>query len=250
MVIEIAGVPAEVVCKHPRAEAFFRGYETDRPPLFRIEPSEADLEQAQAGFDVAARAEGRQSFRHPPYSLEVHAIHTRLAERLVFHNVLLMHGSALCIDGQAIIFTAPSGTGKSTHARLWREAFGERVWMVNDDKPLIRIENGAAAVHGTPWDGGRHLSRNASAPLRAIVKLERDERNRIEPLAKADAFPLLLKQCYASRDPAVQRRILALEKQLLNAVDFYILGCNMAPEAARVAWEGMNARKTGREEMI
>ncbi len=248
--VEIAGVPLAIRSRFRENSDFFREYDTRREALLTLEATEADLERMQADFDRFDEAGGLPKRRRSDAVLENYALHRLLAEKLTEHHVLLMHGSALCMDGQAYILAAKSGTGKSTHARLWREVFGDRVWMVNDDKPLIRIENGAAAVHGTPWDGGRHLSRNASAPLRAIVKLERDERNRIEPLAKADAFPLLLKQCYASRDPAVQRRILALEKQLLNAVDFYILGCNMAPEAARVAWEGMNARKTGREEMI
>lgn len=239
MRIEIAGVPVEVVCKHPRAEAFFRGYETDRPPLFRIEPTEADLEQAQAGFDAAAKAEGRQSFQHPPYSLEVHAIHTRLAERLVFRNVLLMHGSALCIDGQAIIFTAPSGTGKSTHARMWRDAFGDRVWMINDDKPMLRIEPGQVTACGTPWNGKHKLGCNGSAPLKAIVSLNRGEENRIVPMGKAEAFPVLRRQTFGSKDPAIAARILSLQAELLNAVDFYRLWCDQTPEAARVAYKGV-----------
>lgn len=237
--IEIAGVPVEVVCNHPRAEAFFRGFETDRAPLFRIEPTEADLAQAQAGFDAVAQAAGRLPYQHPPYSLEVHAIHTQLAERLVFHNVLLMHGSALCMDGQAIIFTAPSGTGKSTHARMWREAFGDRVWMINDDKPMLRIEAGLVTVYGTPWNGKHNLGCNASAPLKAIVSLNRGEENRIVPMGKAEAFPVLRRQTFGSKDPAVAARILSLQAELLNAVDFCHLWCDQTPEAARVAYEGI-----------
>ena len=122
-------------------------------------------------------------------------LHALLAEKLVAYGALLMHGSALCMDGNAYIFTAKSGTGKSTHARLWREAFGDRVWMINDDKPMIRVDE--MRVYGTPWDGKHHLSRNASAPLKAIVKLERAEENRVAPLAKADAF-----QAAPSRQPA------------------------------------------------
>ena len=78
------------------------------------------------------------------------------------------------MDGEAYIFTAVSGTGKSTHAMLWREVFGERVRMINDDKPLIRITpEGKAVVYGTPWDGKHHLSKNSAFPLKAICWLTR-----------------------------------------------------------------------------
>ena len=117
--------------------------------------------------------------------------------------------------------------------------------MVNDDKPLLRIEESGATVWGTPWNGKHRLSRNASAPLKAIVSLRRDQMNHIEPMNKADAFPILMKQCYVSNNPATLVRIMDLEKRLLDIVDFYKLGCNMRCSAAIAAWEGLtrSARK-------
>ncbi len=240
MWIEIAGVPAEVICRYAENEAFFREYVTDRPPLFSIAPTRGDLERMQADFDRMDEAEGRRKRPRPDVQLENNAIHALLSEKMAEHSVLLMHGSALCMDGEAYIFTAPSGTGKSTHARLWREVFGERVWMINDDKPMLRIGEDGTTVFGTPWNGKHRLGRNAGAPLKAIVRLGRDEKNHIEPLDKADAFLLLLRQAYSSSDPAVTARILAMEKRLLDTAAFYTLGCNREPDAARVAWEGMN----------
>lgn len=143
------------------------------------------------------------------------------------------------MDGEAVIFTANSGTGKSTHSRLWREMFGDQVWMINDDKPLLRIGEESVLVFGSPWDGKHHLSRNASAPLKAIVKLERAEVNHIEPIKKEEAFPILMKQCYVSRNPATTLRTLDLIQRLLRMTDFFKLGCNQDPEAAGVAWEGI-----------
>ena len=116
-----------------------------------------------------------------------------MAEKLIEKGVLLVHGSALCVDGQAVVFVAPSGTGKSTHARLWREVYGEQIWMINDDKPMLKIEGDQVLVYGTPWDGKHHLSRNASAPLKAMVHVKRSESNAIMPLNRADAFPVMMK---------------------------------------------------------
>ena len=242
MLIEIAGVPVEIMCRCPENEQFFRDYGSDKQPLFTVEAREEDLERIQADCDRMAEAKGFPGRRRRDAFLENCAIHALLAEKLVEHNVLLLHGSALCMDGEAIIFSAKSGTGKSTHARLWREMFGDRVWMINDDKPFLKIGKESVMVFGTPWDGKHHLSRNASAPLKAIVKLERAEENHVTTLEKDDAFQMLMDQCFVPRNPAVMLRTIDLLKQLLNRADFYKLCCNKESEAAKAAWEGLNFR--------
>lgn len=239
--IKIAGVPALIRCRYGENADFLQDYWTEEKERFIIAPEASDLMRMQADFDRMDEMEGFPKHKRPESFLENNAIHCLLAERLVWENVLLMHGSALCMDGEAYIFTAKSGTGKSTHARLWRQVFGDRVWMINDDKPMLRIEESGVTVYGTPWDGKHHLSRNASAPLKAIVNLTRDESNHIAPMSRADAFPVLMKQCYGSKDPATMGRVMELEKRLLSTVDFYTLGCNMLPEAAWVAWEGIHS---------
>lgn len=239
--VELARVPFQIRCVHAENRRFFSAYLTDRDPLFTIEPQAADLEQMQAEFDRMRNEKGIRSYRRQSGLLENEAIHGLIAERLTDYNVLLIHGSALCMDDRAYIFIAPSGTGKSTHARLWREAFGERVWMINDDKPMVRIGEEGAEVYGTPWDGKHHLSRNASAPLKAIVCLQRDKVNRISPMNKADAFPLLMRQTYFTPGFPRINRVVEIGKQLLDTIRFFDLGCNAEPDAAIKAWEGLNA---------
>ncbi|MBP5460588.1 MAG: hypothetical protein J6Y20_00475, partial [Lachnospiraceae bacterium] len=109
----------------------------------------------------------------------------------------------------------------------------------NDDKPMIRISDGKATVYGTPWNGKHRLSSNISAPLKAIVKLERDEINHIAPMKKSDAFSSLVAHAYLSKDPVIMERVLELERQILNSADFYLLGCNMTEEAAEVSFNGI-----------
>lgn len=241
MLIELAGIPAEVICRHPANELFLKEYVTDKVPLISVVPTEEDLIRIQADFDRMDKAEGRPPHKRSSAYLENNAIHALLAEKLVDFGVLLVHGSALCMDGKAYIFTAPSGTGKSTHSRLWREVYGSRVLMINDDKPLLKISEAGTTVYGTPWDGKHHLSCNAYAPLEAVVELDRDEYNHMEPMTGAEAFPLLMKHSYGSRDPVTMKKIMELRKRLLETVRFYRLGCNMSPEAARVAFETMSA---------
>ncbi len=239
--VELAGVAVQIRCRYEENRNFLSDYLSDREPVFSIEPSEKDLEVIRIRLSQQAEKDGITQPRVSEAFLENNAIHALLAEGLVHHNVLLMHGSALCMDGEAYIFTAASGTGKSTHARLWRELFGDRVWMINDDKPLLRVgADGITEVFGSPWDGKHHLSRNASAPLKAIVSLQRGTENSIEALSSAQAFTVLRRRAYISPGRDTAEAILAMENRLIAVIPFYRLFCNMECEAARVAWAGMN----------
>lgn len=152
-------------------------------------------------------------------------------------QTLLMHASVIRQGGRGYLMTAPSGTGKSTHARLWRERFGPRVTMVNDDKPLLGLGAGGVTVYGSPWDGKHRLSSNIALPLKALCLLRRGERNEIRPVTAREALPALLRQAYR---PEALARVLPLVTRLAEAAPLYELRCNMEPEAAEVAWRGMN----------
>ena len=176
--------------------------------------------------------------KQPEAYLESLAVFRRIAEWMPTQGTVLFHCSAISVDDCCYVFTAASGTGKSTHTRLWREMLGERAVMVNDDKPLIHVnEDGSAIVYGTPWDGKHHLSSNIAVPLKAICILQRDTTNHIERISKREAYPMLLQQTYRPADPVALRKTL----EILDRLDtsFYRLGCNMDPEAARVSYENM-----------
>ena len=125
----------------------------------------------------------------------------------------------------------------------WRDtATGE---MYSNSQIQMNIGTGERvieleAVYGSPWDGKHHLSRNASAPLKAIVNLQRDRTNHIEQMSRRDAFLMLLRQRYTLKDDAGVRRIIALQTSLLDATAFYRMYCNMETEAARIAWKGVS----------
>ena len=233
--IELAGIPLRIICKYKENREFFDGYYTDKTPKFVIEPTEDFIRGVQVDFDHLNDTEGHARISYEEHFLENNAIHILVADKLVEYNVLMLHGSAISMNGEGIIFTAKSGTGKSTHARLWREVFGSKVQMINDDKPMISIDEMKA--YGTPWDGKHHLSSNTSVPIKAIVKIERAKENIIERISVKEAIDLLMKQTYISRDPAKNVRILDLYTKLIEKVSFYRLKCNMEHEAAKVAWE-------------
>ena len=235
----LAECVVEITSEHEAVHKMCAPYRAAAAPDFAVCSSPGALAAARAPAARAARAEGRPVRPWSEAYLETLVIYRAIAERMPFYDTLLFHGSAIAVDGETYLFLAKSGTGKSTHARLWRERFGDRAVMINDDKPLLRVADAGATVYGTPWDGKHHLSRNASAPLKALCILERAADNRIRRIDAAEALPFLLRQCYRPADPAATVRTLALLDALVRHVPIYRLGCNTDPDAARVAYEGM-----------
>lgn len=177
--------------------------------------------------------------RFTPGHLEELAVYRALVRALLAHDVLLFHGSAVAVDGAAYLFLAPSGTGKSTHTRLWRELLGARAVMVNDDKPLLHITDSGVTIYGTPWAGKHGLNRNISVPLRAVCVLERAAENRIGTISPVEAFSFLLRQSYRYESAADEQRALRLLDLLTQQTRLYRLGCDQTVAAAETAWNAM-----------
>lgn len=123
--------------------------------------------------------------------LEISAVCRKIAEIMP-----MIHGSAISVDREGYLFTAKGGTGKSSHARLWRELLGDRAVMVNNDKPFVIISEEGARIYGTPYCCKEGMNTNISVPLKAICILKRSEENRIEQINFSDAFPILIQQKY------------------------------------------------------
>lgn len=170
--------------------------------------------------------------------LEELTVYRKIVEKMLSYDTILFHGSVVAVDGVGYLFTAKSGTGKSTHTRLWREYFGDRAVMVNDDKPLIRIAD-TVTVYGTPYNGKHRLGNNISVPLKAICILTRAADNHIEPITREQAYTMLLQQVYRPADMLKMAKTLTLIDGLADGVKLYRLGCNMNISAVKVAFEGM-----------
>lgn len=151
------------------------------------------------------------------------------------YDTMLVHSSALVYDGGAYLFSAGSGVGKSTHTRLWQQAFGDKVRIINDDKPVVRIKDNRCIVYGTPFDGGSGIANNDSAPLKAIVFIERGEQNSIRVPDTAE----ILKNLYYSTVHMVDKEtavaMLSNFEKLISLTKFYILTCNTDISAAHMA---------------
>ena len=239
---KLAGIVVQIESVYEAVHVLCRDYccPDDTVAQISVHITQRDIDQEQVKSNQEAALEGLDPVSYGPAYLETLAVYRKIAkEMLLEHDVLLFHGSAIAVDDRAVLFTAKSGTGKSTHTKLWRELLGERCYMVNDDKPLLRVGDTLTEVCGTPWNGKHHLGTNAIVPLQAICILERGETNEIARLEPKDALPMLLQQSYRADNPKTMLQLLKVIDKMAKSVAFYRLRCNMDPEAARLSYETM-----------
>jgi len=150
----------------------------------------------------------------------------QLSLQLLYHfDGIFLHGAALLYQGKAYLFTAPPGTGKSTHALLWKEKLGDRVQILNGDKPLLRLKNGIVTVYGSPWRGKEQLGFNGSAPLGGIYILRRGTQNQVTGIDPVGALAELLGATVYPPDEAGTDQLLTFLQQLTDRDPVRVLYC-------------------------
>ena len=209
------------------------------PAQAEISITEQDIE-AERCF-LSGKKNGEPLEASTPEAQELLVLCRKAAELMPQYQAVLFHGSALSMDGEGVLFTAPSGTGKSTHTALWRRVFGSRVKMINDDKPFLAVQDGHIQVFSSPWQGKHRLGENISAPLKAICILGRGEQNSIVRVPAAQALPMLMQQTYRPRSAEAMVHTLRILDCLTRQTAVYRLTCNIDPEAAWTAWRGITS---------
>ena len=160
----------------------------------------------------------------------------------------MLHSSAVVVDGKAYLFTAPCGTGKSTHTKLWLELFGERAYILNDDKPALRLEDGVWYAYGTPWSGKYDISVDARIPVGGIAAISRSETNSIEPYSGKEAILDIMRQVNRPKDMAFRIKLMELLDKLFADVPVWKLQCNKELAAAELAYRVMSGAEENENE--
>lgn len=212
----------------------------DRLAPYLTDSTEVDftVERDAEGF---AAFEQNSNFPTRPDMNEGPYLYTKICKKILSeYDGFFFHSSALQLDGEGYLFTALSGTGKSTHTGNWRRYFGDRVTMINDDKPIIRKINGTFYVCGTPWMGKSDIGCNTIAPIKAIYVLQRGEENRAEKISPGAVLKQLFEATLLPNTRENMSKLLLLFNDLFSKVNLYLLTCNKDVDAARVAYEAAN----------
>lgn len=159
---------------------------------------------------------------------------TAFSSRVTYFNGIHMHGSIVEHDGRAVVFTASSGGGKSTHSELWRTYFGDRI--INGDKAFLRIMDNSINACGSPWSGSSPYITNLKAPLAAIVVIEKAPLNEIRILNIPEAIEYFATHCYYPVwSAALTSLYMVTLGEVLKHTPVYLLKCKPEPEAAELA---------------
>lgn len=239
-ILQIAGRFIAVSANFQSTRKCCKEYLCDGNPDFSLVIEQDDISFEQNVTENEYISEGLQLAKIDDSILELTALQRKIAEKLFEYETILFHGSVIAVDGKGYLFTAKSGTGKSTHTRFWREMLGDRAVMVNDDKPFLQVRDECIQVYGSPWNGKHSLGNNIDVPLKAICILERGEQNEISQIPAKEAVPMLLQQSNRPQNAQLLPKYLELLENITRKTSFYRLKCNMEPEAALIAYQTMS----------
>lgn len=220
--------------RYPQTVAKCRPYQTEAEKAdFVIRISEEDIDTYYRNDPSFSRGyyEGLCTYRD---------ICTCAAER----GAVLLHAATVCVNGKAYAFCAPSGTGKSTHIRLWRKVYGDKVTVINGDKPLVRQKGEDIYAYGTPWCGKEGWHANTSAPLAAVCFIERAKENAIRPLSPAEATEKLFGQMLKPGAKTGVIGTLDMADRILRTLPVYLLSCNISEEAAVLSYQTLTGDRS------
>lgn len=197
------------------------------------------MENVEAEIDLRySEAERERCPQMSAAMFEYNVTIGRFIKNILDKGAFCYHASALSVDGEGILFSADSGTGKSTHARLWHEFMSQEheVISLNDDKPIIRLIDGKPWIYGSPWSGKHSIHQNDRAPVKALVFLERGEENRIEKLQPEEVFSRMFPQVIGGKSGESIAQLLELLDQFVRNISVYRLQCNISEEAVRLVY--------------
>lgn len=223
--VQIAGVVIGIDNQYSFLENLCRAYRvTGREPAFTVSASSEEIRQAMEESEMDAK------------DSESICICRKIALELIRYDAFLMHCAVIAMDGEGYAFAARSGTGKTTHIRLWKKVFGRRAVVVNGDKPILRFIDGTLYACGSPWRGKEYMGQNMMVPLKTVYFIQRGAENFVRPLSNAEVVGRIFHQLLMPSDPELADRFLSLVDRMLEQTEFCLLTCNMEPEAALVAY--------------
>ena len=169
---------------------------------------------------------------------EISALYRKIADLLVEDGTIVFHSSAISVDGQGFLITARSGVGKSTHAKNLSDYIGDNFKYINDDKPLLKVNDNDVIVYSSPWNGKERRGNNISAPLRAILFLSRGETNSYRKIInKEEIYIKMLSQIYLPKEKCKREKALIIADKLLKNVNFYEINVTKDIESAKMTYE-------------
>lgn len=228
MIYEIAGLRVKIENRYDFTTKYCQEYlSEDQTSMVDITASITDEEFA---------AEKAHSNEYSDGYIENICLYRSICRQIPVLDRMLLHGAVLEYDGKAYAFLGRSGTGKSTHTRLWKKYLGSPN-MINGDKPILEYINGGFLAHGTPWRGKEAWGTRTSAPLCGLCFLEQAKENSIRRLTPSETSSRLFGQILLPEEEESVIATLELTDKLIATVPSYLLQCDISRDAVKLSFE-------------
>lgn len=245
--MKIADVLMDVSSQYEMLAEYCRDYivedsaeEVSERLVLTMEDIEKERAIAEKSGESVPTLGSRQNIpQYSPQYLETLAALRRIADFMPEKDCFLMHGAVIAWKNQGYLFTAPSGTGKSTHLALWKKYLGDQAEVINGDKPFLKVTEDEVLVYGTPWAGKEQWQVNKKVALKGICFLGRGEKNSIQKIDSFSAFPFLMRQVYFTDAPQSAGKTMELLDQMLKIVPLYKMKCDISKEAFECSFGAM-----------
>jgi len=230
MIYEIAGLRIQIQNKYEYTSKFCVKY------LSADQFSPADITVFATEEEIAKEKSLSPNF--PDGYIENICLYRNICMQLPTKGRMLLHCSVLGYEDNAYAFLGKSGTGKSTHTRLWLK-YLPSAKVINGDKPILEYKEGEFIVYGTPWMGKEHWGENTKAPLKGLCFLEQAKTNEIRRLSCSEAASRLFLQILLPHDEENAAAALELADKIVTEVPAYLLKCDISEEAAQKSFEAL-----------
>ena len=229
MIYEIAGLKIEMNPQHPRLARQSETYKSNGNPVIQISPEQNEKLC-------------KKIYNQSPEDIEYILSSAEFCREIISHGRFFLHASAVVLDGEAYLFSAPSGTGKSTHTALWLRSF-EGSYILNDDKPVIEPKTEGVTVWGTPFAGKTDLQVNRGVPLRAVCFLKQGNENSITRIDSERAIALTLNNTYRPKNSDNMKLLLDMIGRVVETADIFEMSCTDDPKAAEMSYNAMKGKR-------
>ena len=236
--LELARVPIAVQALHESTKKYCADYLADKEPVDHVHVTQDDIEFERVRSAQQDEHNGVPIRRFSDAYLETLALYRKIADAMIEHDAIVFHGCVLAVDGRAYLFTAPSGTGKTTHARFWLNVV-PGAYVLNGDKPLLRLMEDGVLACGTPWQGKERMGCNEVLPLAGLCVLTRDTYDHIERVTLPSTLGRLVQQTYRPDRPEALVRGVELAGAVGERVPLYRMGCTLNEQSASMSYKAM-----------
>ena len=226
--LKVANKVLEINAFNESTKRYCDAFIMDEEPDYTITMTEEDLK------NESSNSNNGQVYVNE----EISALYRKIADLFVEDDIVVFHSSAISVNGGGFLITARSGVGKSTHAKLLSEYLKEDFKYINDDKPLLEVKDNKVTIYSSPWNGKERRGNNISAPLKAIIFLNRGESNTYRKIInKEEIYIKMLSQIYLPKDKAKREKALKIADKLLKDINFYEIYVNKDIESAKMTYE-------------